>query len=108
MSITFSAYQQAAARTMAPPSRDSRLEVALGLAGEVGETIDLLKKHECHGHILDRAKLAEELGDILWYVSAVATSYEIDLCKAAVNNIGKLRLRYPDGFSEAASINRAT
>lgn len=106
--ITFGRYQLESRRTMPHGSSQvNRLVACLGLAGEVGEAVDLLKKVEGHGHELSKVKLLSELGDILWYVAAIATYYEIDLDKVAVSNIEKLRQRYPDGFSEEASQRRA-
>jgi NTP pyrophosphatase (non-canonical NTP hydrolase) len=76
-----------------------RLVLALGLNGEAGELGELLKKHYGHGIPLDPAKLASELGDVLWYLAAIATAHEIDLNAVARGNIWKLRQRYPDGFT---------
>ena len=111
--MTFTDYQAAAARTMAPATgirsedRHARLILAFGLVGEAGEVADLIKKVEGHGHAPDLAKLAEELMDAAWYIAALATTYGIDLDAAAQANIDKLRARYPKGFSEEASRNRA-
>lgn len=110
--MTFDQYQQAAARTMAPTTgirtedRHARLILALGLVGEAGEVADLIKKVEGHGHAPDPSKLKAELGDLLWYVSATATAYAIDLDGVATFNIAKLRARYPGGFSQQASRER--
>jgi NTP pyrophosphatase (non-canonical NTP hydrolase) len=52
---------------------------ALGLAGEVGEVVDLLKKSWGHGHPLDSEKLKKELGDSLWYVVALALQFNIGI-----------------------------
>lgn len=102
-------YQRLAARTM-PSSRDPDLDLAvwaLGLAGEAGEVVELIKKHVGHGHTLDKTMVAKELGDVLWYVAAVATHQGLDLGAIADANIEKLRKRYPKGFSESASRERA-
>lgn len=110
--MNISDYQTAAARTMAPTTgirsedRHARLILALGLGGEAWETVEIIKKHEGHGHDLNREKLAEECADTLWYLAAVATAYGIDLDAAAQANIEKLRARYPAGFSEQASRER--
>lgn len=52
---------------------------ALGLAGEVGEVVDLLKKAWGHGHPLDSEKLKKELGDSIWYVVALALQFDIGI-----------------------------
>ena len=41
----------------------------LGMAGESGEIVDLLKKVYAYGKPLDRTKLLEEIGDLMWYVN---------------------------------------
>ena len=52
----------------------------LGLAGESGEVVELIKKHLGHGHELDLEKVSKELGDVLWYISAIAKdSFGINL-----------------------------
>ena len=103
-------YQELAARTIGTSpdfSFEQRLaNCALGVAGEGGEIADYLKKVVYHGHPLDRAKLADELGDLLWYVAALATTAGIPLAQIAQGNVAKLRKRYPDGFSHEASLRR--
>jgi NTP pyrophosphatase (non-canonical NTP hydrolase) len=74
--------------------------------GELGEVIDLLKKHLFHKHPLNKEKLKFELGDLLWYIATTATTAGIDLDDIAESNIAKLKARYPEGFSEEKSINR--
>jgi NTP pyrophosphatase (non-canonical NTP hydrolase) len=78
----------------------------LGLAGEAGEVADLVKKYLGHGHPLITDKLLEELGDVLWYIAAIASLNGHSLSYVANMNIEKLKRRYPDGFSEEASRNR--
>lgn len=102
-------YQQEASRTLPPntePGKALNLG-ALGLGGEAGEAIDLIKKHLFHGQPLDVEKLRKELGDVLWYVSAIATGAGLTLEEVAEANVEKLRKRYPEGFSPAASVARA-
>lgn len=104
-------YQLLAARTINPeqPDKEKLINFVFGLAGETGETIDLLKKIIFHGHDMEinRDKLAIELGDCLWYIAGIATAAGINLDDIAKRNIEKLKARYPDGFSEERSIKRA-
>jgi NTP pyrophosphatase (non-canonical NTP hydrolase) len=81
----------------------------LGLAGEVGETLDLLKKSFGHGHPLDRAKLKKEFGDVRWYGAALEDSFGFASSEVARANVEKLRARYPSaaGFTIADSIAKA-
>jgi NTP pyrophosphatase (non-canonical NTP hydrolase) len=79
---------------------------AMGLAGEAGEFLDLVKKIVFHGHQMDNMKLAHELGDVLWYLSDIASTLEITLEDLMMINKAKLDARYKDGFSREASIKR--
>lgn len=79
---------------------------ALGLTGEAGEVADLLKKHLFHGHDLEHGKLISELGDVLWYVTQACDALGVPLSLIMEVNIEKLKRRYPEGFSAAASKNR--
>lgn len=105
--MTLDEYQLAAARTMKSErgamNRDGMACEGLGIAGEAGEVADLIKKALFHGHALDPVKLTKELGDVLWYVAALAQHIGVDLSQVAALNIAKLQARYPNGFSEADS-----
>lgn len=78
----------------------------LGMAGEAGECVDLLKKHLYQGHVLDPEKLLEEVGDVLWYVAETAAGLGKTLEEVAQHNIDKLKERYPEGFDPQRSIHR--
>jgi NTP pyrophosphatase (non-canonical NTP hydrolase) len=100
-------YQAEVARTIDGMPAEFRAPCyALGIAGEAGEVADLLKKSLYHGHELSIDKLRKELGDVLWYVAALARIYGLTLSGVATVNIEKLRKRYPAGFSNEASITR--
>ena len=79
----------------------------MGLNGEAGEAIDLVKKSMFQGHDLDREHLAKELGDVAWYIAATADAIGYDLETIFQMNIDKLRARYPEGFDADKSIHRA-
>lgn len=102
-------YQQAAMRTAGAALRpeDAFVLSALGLTGEAGEYADLIKKHVFHGHPLDVDKAAKELGDVLWYVARAAEAIGVPLSVIATRNIEKLQARYPEGFTQERSLNRA-
>lgn len=78
----------------------------LGIAGESGEVADLIKKAVFHNHNIDKENICKELGDVLWYLSQIASLAGIELDEVAIKNIEKLKQRYPDGFSTERSINR--
>lgn len=105
--MTANEYQQLALRT-AGTNEDGDLMVngVMGLAGESGECVDLLKKHMFQGHGLDMHHLAKELGDVAWYLAVTAHAIGYDLDTIFQINVDKLKARYPDGFSEDRSRNR--
>ena len=98
--MTFTEFQHYARRTSAAPfpERERPMVQALGLCGESGEVAELVKKASWHGRPVDLDKMADELGDCLWYLSDLATHYGLSLEDIAAGNIEKLRLRYPNGF----------
>lgn len=106
--MNFNEYQMLAQRTANPAHSglDKITNGCMGLNGEAGECIDLLKKHMFQGHALDVEKLIDECSDVLWYVAELATGIGVTLDSIARHNIDKLRKRYPDGFSADRSINR--
>jgi len=82
------------------------LNWALGLGGEVGEFQNLVKKMTFHSHPVSGEKLADELGDALWYLALAADSLGYTLEDIAKMNLAKLSHRYPEGFSPERSRNR--
>jgi NTP pyrophosphatase (non-canonical NTP hydrolase) len=106
--ITMKQYQHLAQRTSGAGGDGERrlIIAALGLAGEAGEFANMVKKLTAHGHDISPDTLSEELGDVMWYVAEAASAVGLDLGNIAVQNVEKLRKRYPEGFSEERSINR--
>lgn len=86
--------------------KDSLLMGALGLSGETGEVVDEIKKSVYQGHTLDTKHLAEELGDVLWYLNLIGHTLGYELTDLLKMNSEKRKERYPDGFEESKSINR--
>ena len=72
---------------------DSLSYTVLGLVGEAGELANKFKKHIRNNTPVDREVLADELGDVLWYVAAVATELDINLEDVARGNLLKLKSR---------------
>lgn len=105
-------YQMRAARTFkeAKPITEKQnvhlLDWCLGLGGETGEVLDLVKHSIFHGEELDRMSLAKELGDVLWYINALCTTMNMSLEDVAELNIAKLEHRYNLGYSAQDSANR--
>lgn len=106
--MTGKEYQKLAMRTSPTKEPFHMLRnAAYGLNGEAGEVIDLLKKHEFQGHGLDKEKLKEEVGDVLWYVAQACEALDITLDDLMTANISKLEKRYPNHYFESSrSINR--
>jgi NTP pyrophosphatase (non-canonical NTP hydrolase) len=63
---------------MDKPAEIMKLTWALGLVGETGEVVDLIKKHIGHSHPLDRDKLVKELGDVEWYMEAMRQAHKLE------------------------------
>ena len=105
--MTGTEYQQKAMRTASEKSKIDLLENGvMGLCGEAGECIDVVKKYLYQGHKLDKLKLKDELGDVLWYVAITCQALGITLDDVMEHNVKKLLLRYPDGFEAERSIHR--
>ena len=106
--MTIHEYQQLALRTLNPRlnKKDVLINGVMGLCGESGEAIDIVKKHLAQGHDLDREGLIKELGDIAWYLAEAATAIDMDLEDILQMNIDKLKKRYPEGFDPEKSVYR--
>ncbi|MBP6001986.1 MAG: nucleoside triphosphate pyrophosphohydrolase family protein [Pyrinomonadaceae bacterium] len=97
--MNFEEYQSAARKTALYPRRLENLEYpTLGLAGEAGEVANIVKKvQRDHDGILNeelRGKLKDELGDVLWYISACADELDLTLTEIAEYNVDKLAKRH--------------
>ncbi len=103
-------YQKLAMKTLNPElsQKDVLINSVMGLCGESGEAIDIVKKWLSQGHELDKERLAKELGDVAWYLAEAATALDLPLEQIFQGNINKLKERYPKGFEAEKSINRRT
>ena len=101
-------YQKAAMATLnlALDKKDVLINSIMGLCGESGEAIDIVKKWLMQGHELDKEHLVRELGDVAWYLAEAATALDIPLEAVFQGNLDKLRQRFPNGFDTGASVNR--
>ena len=106
--LTAGAYQQEAMALLNPAIRpeDVLLNAVMGLCGEAGEAIDLVKKQRFQGHPLDRDALVKELGDVAWYLAEAAQGLGVPLEEIMRRNLEKLRRRYPQGFTPEQSMTR--
>lgn len=105
--MTANEYQLEAMRTAYGMKCDDDMGMLLlmgvmGLCGESGEAIDIVKK----GHEMDKRHLALELGDVAWYLAVAAFALGYTLEDVMRMNVDKLRKRYPDGFEVERSVHR--
>lgn len=107
--MTVNEYQRLALTTLNPAlsKKDVLINGVMGLCGESGEAIDLVKKHLAQGHALDKAALVQELGDVAWYLAETAYALDVDLETVLAANLEKLKKRYPQGFAAENSLHRA-
>lgn len=101
-------YQCEAMRTAADlgSTRDNLLHAMLGLMDEVGELAKTMKAELAYGKELDINNLVEETGDVLWFTALMCNNLGVPMSYVAMNNLAKLRRRYPDAFSEADALAR--
>ena len=97
--MNFEEYQAEARQTAHYPRRMSNLEYpTLGLAGEAGEVANIVKKiQRDHDGVITaetQLKLKDELGDVLWYISACADELGLTLAEVAEYNVEKLAKRH--------------
>lgn len=106
--MTINEYQEEALRTESGMSKEypRLLNGLMGLNGEAGECIDILKKHLFQGHELDKQHIAKELGDVAWYLAVSASAIGYDLETILQMNVDKLKARYPKGFDSNLSQHR--
>ena len=107
----FDLYQDKADETAIYPNKGDNLYYpALGLAGEAGEVCEKVKKiMRDKGGVLSEAdslELSKELGDVLWYVSALACEINVGLSTIAEENIDKLSSRQERGSLQGSGDNR--
>lgn len=78
----------------------------IGVVTEVGELLDAYKKYIFYGKPLDKVNIAEEIGDMEWYLALLLNVHNLRQQNVQGANIAKLKTRYPDKFTEAAALNR--
>ena len=111
--MTPNEYQRNAMRTASGIStscpENLLLQGVMGMSGESGEALDIVKKIMFQGHELNEATkehLIRELGDVLWYVATTAEALNVQLETVMEVNIDKLRARYPKAFDSERSQHR--
>ena len=82
------------------------MHAALGIGGEAGELVDLIKKTILYGKVLDKDKAVKEAGDILWYMAVLLDTIGSSFDEVMQANHDKLSVRYSGGYSDKAAIER--
>lgn len=109
--MTFKEYQKLSRKTAVYPDVDKNfIYPTLGLAGETGEVVENIKKIiRDKNNLIDqesRKELSKELGDVLWYLSQLATELGVSLDEVALENIEKLQSRKKRGVIHGKGSNR--
>jgi len=109
--MNFIEYQKEARKTAIYPNKGKNITYpALGLCGEAGEVAEKIKKiiRDCDGKISvkNRQSIHKELGDVLWYISNLATELDLNLDHIAQTNIEKLKDRKKRGKLKGSGDNR--
>lgn len=110
--MNFDEYQAGAIRTakIFPDIEANLAHAALGIATEGGEFTTVVKRVAIYNKELTdemRGHMAEELGDLLWYVALAAHHIGIPMSRMAQHNIDKLKARFPEKYSDADAEARA-
>ena len=107
--MTLDEYQKKALVTLLP-SANNIPYVTLGLTNEAGEVAGKIKKwirdNESNIKKIDKAALADELGDTLWYLALLSHLLDLSLNDIAEGNIKKLYSRLERGELKGSGDNR--
>lgn len=108
--MNFKEYQEKASTTAVYPVEHKVIYPTLGLNGEAGEVAEKVKKviRDSDGEFTPEKiqELKKEIGDVLWYVSALCTDLGLDMGEVAQANIDKLFSRKDRGVIHGNGDNR--
>lgn len=82
------------------------MHASLGISSEAGELSDAVKKHMIYSRPIDSENIKEECGDLLWYIALMLQYNGYTMEQAMQHNINKLRIRYPEKFTEEHAAKR--
>lgn len=102
----FAAYSQWVEGKILTKGYTRQVENTLGLVGEAGEVAEKLKKSFRDNAVLDKEDMMKELGDVLFYVAALANLYGGTLQEVAELNVSKLESRQKRGVLQGSGDNR--
>ena len=110
--MDYKEYQKESARTFSYRKEaldtdiTDELHCVIGMATESAELMDAYKKRIFYLKPLDEVNLKEEIGDQMWYIANLCRLKGFDLEEIMQTNINKLRVRYPEKFSNDLAQNR--
>lgn len=108
--MEFSEYQFKAVKTAVYGEGSKIIYPALGLGNEAGEVLGKIKKclRDGEGNFSEewRNKIADEMGDVLWYLAALSRDIEVPLEDIALNNLAKLADRQARNVIQGSGDNR--
>lgn len=103
---SFNSYQKFVNNIKIYPEEHKIVYPTLGMMGEAGEVSEKIKKWLRRDKELDKAELIKELGDVLWYIAALADDLDSSIEEVAEINIAKLSKRKDDGKLQGNGDNR--
>ena len=106
--MDFKTYQELSARTAASLGNKQldNIHMVFGIGTESGELQDVFKKELAYNREPDLTNVEEEIGDLAWYIAGLCTINNLDFGKILEKNVEKLRVRYPEKFTEYDATNR--
>ena len=103
-------YQTQASKTAIYNDADIIIYPALGMLSEAGEVAGKIKKvlRDKNGNFdpVERQKIAEEVGDVLWYIAALCTDLDMGMETIAQRNLDKLNSRMARGVIAGSGDHR--
>ena len=97
-------YLEKARRTLSTDN-DLLEHMIIGIGTESGELLDAYKKHKFYRRDLNTQNIKEEIGDLLWYLVQLCDEVDYTIEQAMIDNIWKLRKRYPEKFEDVVVRN---
>ena len=82
------------------------LHMSMGMVTEAAEILDLLKKNLAYERPINKQKLADELGDLFFYMVGALIDQGLTIEDIINMNMAKLTARYPNGYSHQSANNR--
>lgn len=110
--LSFDDYQKQAIKTAINQDEDFKnlMYRTLGLVGEAGEIAEKIKKiirdKDSKISVDDKQEIIKEMGDVLWYLQALADSLDVSFSAVAEINLDKIHSRKNRGVTRGSGDNR--